>query len=59
MIACPADSCGMHLRFAVWLADGALADLRTFAPTMDIYRTRTWRVCTCRLYERVHEALVA
>lgn len=54
---CPVVRCGMHLRMSTWLDAGTIEQAREFAPLLDRLRNTSWKDCTCRLYERVREAL--
>ena len=43
----------MHFRMSTWLAEGNHAVLREFWPVVPHYLARSWRSCTCQLYERL------
>jgi hypothetical protein len=54
---CPVIRCGMHYRAAAWLDVGDVATLKDWMPAIEYARVKTWRGCTCQLYERIKAAV--
>jgi hypothetical protein len=54
---CPVVRCGMHYRASAWLAQGEFETLKDWLPAIEYARGKTWRGCTCQLYERIKAAV--
>lgn len=54
---CPVVRCGMHYRASAWLEQGEVETLKDWLPAIEYARGKTWRGCTCQLYERIKAAV--